>query len=209
MIYSEEKNFLLLRNLKVGSSSMEVELSKVLPENTIVTPIVIDPPANHKPRNYDGFHGHMGVDEVINIIGEEKYNSLETAIFVRNPYHQVLSHFFMTIKVSGIQDWSLHIDNYFNDRLSIPWLTSTRDIYMIGDDIRVKNILFYEKGIEKELNKVLKKINMPYLKINAWEKKFNKDDLKYKDVFSDKHIKIINDSWWWEFENLGYKKDLV
>jgi len=188
---------------------MEVELSRVLPEDAVVTPIVIHPPKYHIPRNYNGFHGHMGVDEVISIIGSEKYSELESAVFVRNPYNQVLSHFFMQIKIGGIKNWRDHVDDYFNNKLMQDWLTSTRDIYTINDKVFVKNILFYELGIEQEINKVLEKVNIPYLTINTWEKKFNEDGIIYSDVFSDKHIKIINDSWWWEFENLGYKKDMV
>ena len=54
MIYSPDHNFLLLKNIKVGGTSLEVELSQVLPNNAIVTPIL---PKNdkHKPRNYAGF----------------------------------------------------------------------------------------------------------------------------------------------------------
>ena len=57
MIFSEKHNFLFIKNMKVGSTSMEVELSKILPDSAIVTKI--NPPnKDHKPRNFRNFVNH-------------------------------------------------------------------------------------------------------------------------------------------------------
>lgn len=188
---------------------MEVELSKILPNNSIITPIFIDPPKNHNPRNYKGFNPHMGYSSLCYKIGKEKVDNMESAVFVRNPYYQVLSHFFMMLKIENLEYSKKYLDLYFENKMSDFWLGSTKNIYTIGGKIAVKNILYYENGIEKEINKILSKIGISNIKIETWEKKFNKNNLSPFDVFDKKHIDIISQECSWEFENLGYKKHIV
>jgi hypothetical protein len=73
MIYSPDHNFLLLKNRKVGGSSLELVLSKILPENAIVTKLTsptntTDPvPTWHKERNYgedNKFYHHIKYEEL-------------------------------------------------------------------------------------------------------------------------------------------------
>ena len=95
MIYSPDHNFLMLKNSKVGGTSLEVELSKVLPENAIVTKI--DPPnSQHRPRNHKGFYNHMPYLEASSILD---LSNTKSYIFVRHPYDTVLSAFFLSNKI--------------------------------------------------------------------------------------------------------------
>ena len=64
MIYSQDHNFLLISNQKVAATSLEMELSKILPLNAIVTPLFPVRP-DHNPRNHkDIFYKHMGYSEI-------------------------------------------------------------------------------------------------------------------------------------------------
>jgi len=74
MILSKDNNFLLLKNQKVGGTSLEISLSMVVPANSIVTPKTSDDPAwaikdekiydGYIPRNYNGFYNHMSYSEI-------------------------------------------------------------------------------------------------------------------------------------------------
>jgi hypothetical protein len=207
MIYSPDNKFLLLKNYKVGSTSMEVELSKILPKNAIVTEI--DPPnPEHKPRNSSGFYNHISYSEI-----KEKINLdvVKCYIFVRHPYTTVLSDFFFTLKLQDIDPLKLDkddllflLDKYF---YGSNWLRSTGYIYRDNlNNSCVDDFLFYENGIENEINRVLPLHGINKIKINTFEKEYRPKHIEYQDMFSKSHIDIINDSWSWEFDNLGYER---
>ena len=213
MIYSPNHKFLLLKNYKVGSSSLEVELSCVLPENAIVTPL--DPPnLKHFPRNYDGgFYHHMKYAEVSNKINLENVKSY---IFVRHPYNTVLSHFFYFLQLTNttlnLNNLKKQVDEYFNKSSNNHWdkfLRSTKDIYTTNNEnpkIMVSDVLKYELGIEKEINKVLPASGINNIKINTFEKKYRPDHLNVENVFTNEHLEKIYNEWSWEFKTFGYKE---
>lgn len=186
---------------------MEVELSKILPKNAIVTEI--DPPnPEHIPRNNSGFYNHICYSEI-----KQKINlkNIKSYVFVRHPYTTVLSDFFFVLKLQGIdylsldqKDVSFLVDKYFSGS---NWLRSTGFIYRDNlNNSCVDEFLFYENGIENEINRILPMHNISPIKINTFEKQYRPKDVKYSDIFLNKHIDMINDSWSWEFENLGYER---
>ena len=97
MIFSPENKFLMIKNYKVGSTSVEVELSKVFSDKAIVTPIL---PMNkkHIPRNYSGFYGHMPYSEI-----KEKIDLFDVKVYTitRNPYDIVLSDIFFRMNLDN------------------------------------------------------------------------------------------------------------
>jgi hypothetical protein len=204
MIYSPEYNFLMIKNIKVGGTSVEVELSKIFSNNSIVTPI--DPPnITHMPRNCDGFYNHMPYSEI-----KDKIDLSNTSIYtiIRNPYDIILSDFFYRLKLKNIDISSLNkkdIDTYTLDYFLSP-MKSTKYLYTENNKILLNDFLFYEKDLEKELNRILSKHNIGNINLNTFEKKYKPKDIKFFDVFSKKQINIINDLWEWEFEYFGYKK---
>jgi hypothetical protein len=222
MIYSPDHNFLLLKNHKVGGTSLEVDLSMVLPDNAIVTPKTSNHPAwklkveklysGYNPRNYDGFYNHISYSEVAEKID---LSDVKSYVFVRHPYDAVLSNFFHRayfIEVSAI--WNKlnkkkqrhYVDLYFNDQLGWNWYRGSKEIYTSEDGIiQVTEILKYEDGIEPEINKILTKHSIKNIEIKAKEKAFRPDGIQFFDVFSEEDLKKIYDSWEWEFKNLGYK----
>jgi hypothetical protein len=227
MIYSPDHKFLLLKNRKVGGSSLEISLSKVLPDNAIVSPLngsknIWDPiPPDHFSRNYKTFifegvqralfYNHISYLEV-----QEKLDlsDVKSYVFVRNPYNSVLSDFFHKMfffkkelvwsELSKEEKNNL-INQYFNDEFG-KWDRGDIGIYLDKNyNILVDKILYYENGIENEINPILKKHNIPEIKINVFDKAHKPKNLTYQDVFLKKHLDLIRKERWWEFKNLNYQ----
>ena len=219
MIYSPEHNFLLLKNHKVGGSSLEVAIAKVIPNNAIVTPINgrdnkwDSKPKDHFERNYgDYFYNHIKYLEIEKKINLSKAKSY---VFVRHPYELVLSDFFhrLFFFFKDINWFLLEqtkkeelVNRYFKDEF-FPWQRSDRLIYLNNNnEILVNKILYYENGIENEINPILKMHGIPEISLNGIKEKSHKPkNIKYYDVFSKEHLNLIKKYWWWEFEYLNYK----
>jgi len=221
MILSKDNNFLLLKNQKVGGTSLEIPLSMVVPANSIVTQKTSDDPAwalkdekiydGYIPRNYNGFYNHMSYSEI-----KEKIDltNVKSYVFVRNPYNAVTSHFFHRLYfIDKNFQWNDLIkkekddliDKYFNNELGWDWHKSNKSIYLSEkNEIQVDEFLFYEKGIESEINKILPKHNIKTIKITAQEKAFRPKNVMPEDVFSNRYLDLIYHEWAWEFKNLGY-----
>jgi hypothetical protein len=208
VIYSKDHNFLLIKNEKVGGTSLEVELSKILPENSIVTPIVPSN-INHIPRNHQNiFYNHISYSEIEELLDLQNVMSY---VIVRNPYDVVLSSFFHTLhnnlkiptyEMKEKTDLSKKVDVYFKECL----LHGTHKLYTKNNKIIVNKILYYENGIENEINKVLIDHNIKPIQITTFEKKHRPPWATYKNMFNKEQIDIINSAWSWEFENLEYDR---
>jgi hypothetical protein len=211
MIYSPDHNFLLLKNIKVGGTSMEVELSQVLPENAVVTPIK---PKNesHVPRNYDKFSNHTSIQEFRSIVND---NNVMSYVFVRNPYDVVLSRFFHILNVLDLvwEDMSadkksMYLDLHFNGKVG--WWsmqTSTKYLYLSSsNDILVNKIFRYEDGTKEQINPVLLSHGIPEISMTTYEKKYRPESIKPSDVFLKEHFDKIESEWFWEIEKFGYSR---
>jgi hypothetical protein len=217
MLYSKDHNFLLLKNHKVGGTSLENDLSKNLPLNAVVTPKTSNHPEwylgedldkEYIPRNFDNFYNHISYEEVSCYID---LTDVLSYVFVRNPYDAVLSHFFHRLKMKNLlNSWEKnkdqYLDKYFNDELGWGWYRSSKNIYTINNEIVVTKILKYENGIEDEINPILNQHGIKSIKLISNEKAFRPSTITPEEVFNKQHFDIINNEWKWEFENLGYKK---
>ena len=209
MIYSYDHDFLMIKNRKVGSSSTEAELSKVLPENAIVT-LVMPAIEGHIARNHIGFYNHMAYSEIAKKIDLSKTTS---AVFVRNPYRSVMSHMFYQINFLSLYDEFMSskenrsniINMYFNDEIRAPWLKSSKNLYTTDGNIDVTHVLKYEEGLAAGLNPVLESLGIPTLSFNTREKSHSPSGIEYQDIFTSDQMEMITDEWLWEFNNLGYK----
>ena len=210
MIYSPDHKFLMLKNFKVGGTSLEVELSKVLPENAIVTEI---DPANseHNPRNYDGFYHHMPYFAASSILD---LSNTKSYIFVRNPYDTVLSMLFYQLKRKNLEWGSFNktqkdniLEQYFFKNIKdFSMIKSTKYIYTIEDDIVVDKVLKYELGIENQMNDILLSHNIKNIRMNTFEKEYREKKYTVENTFKLSHIHQIQSEWSWEFKMFGYDK---
>ena len=199
----------MIKNVKVGGTSLEVELSNVLPDNAIFT--TINPSnSNHNPRNNDGFYNHMPYSEI-----EKKIDlsNVKSYIFVRNPYEVVLSDFFHNLFIykkdyfkTSLEEKHRLLDKYFfvkNNDFSL--IRSTKRLYVSeNNEFQVDKILRYENGIEFEINPILDEHGIKQINMNTFEKSYRTKEIKYQDVFSKDHINEIEKEWHWEFEEFGY-----
>lgn len=208
MIFCDKHKFLLIKNMKVGSTSMEVELSKILPDSATVT--FINPPnKNHKPRNIKNFVNHTSFLEASKALD---LTDVKSYVMVRHPFNMVLSDFFFRSEVMNLGDWNLlsskiqeeFIYKYFNNEFSNgEWFKSTKDLYTIDNRIAVTKILKYENGLEDEINSVLPLHNLPKIKISTYEKQYRPKNVTY-NIFNKEILEMIKHEWSWEFDNLGY-----
>jgi len=209
MIYSQKHNFLLLKNYKVGGTSLEVELSQVLDDSAVVTPIY---PANklHNPRNFGNFYNHITYSEIENLLDKNILNNTETVVFVRNPFDVVLSHMYMSFAWDNIiNPTEKDIDNYFNNDGKLNKITGamSRKIYTKDNKIMAKTIYKYEDGLE-QINKTLKSVNIDLISINSKEKMYKPQNIKPIDIFNLKHLNIISEDWSWEINQFDYDIEL-
>jgi hypothetical protein len=207
MIYSPNHNFLLIKNLKVGGTSLEIDLEKNLPENAIVTPQEPTQPETYIPRNYreHGFSSHSSFNLFKQQLDKINTKNLRSAIFVRNPLDTVLSHFFMAIKFQNIdvKDYKTYVDAYFNNRISTQFLKSTRGLFVDNDysnNVQVSDVLLYENGIENQINQILKEVGIKEIKLTSNEKSWRPKELTPNDVFNKKQIDMIKKEWRWEIK---------
>lgn len=194
--------------MKVGSTSMEVELSKILPASAIVT--FINPPnKDHRPRNMGNFVNHTTYLEASMSLD---LSEVKSYTIVRHPYEMVLSDFFFRKEILNTKWVALSqsekdrlVDYYFSNQFSNgPWMKSTRSIYTVDNKIAVTDILRHELGLEAEINRILPSHNLPKIKINTFEKAYRPEGISYRDVFSKKQLEAIAQEWSWEFDTLGY-----
>jgi hypothetical protein len=221
MIYSPDNNFLLIKNFKVGGTSLEIALSYLLPENAICTPIDFSN-AYHAERNWktDKYElsNHTSYGHAKTVFGEEVINNTVSAVFVRNPYEQVLSWFFHRLNEYNWKfNWNslskeqqdLWVEKFFSETdPHFCMLKSTKKLYTQGDEnlVSVGHVLRYENGLENEINKVLSLIDLPAITIPYKEKNFRPEEVNYLDIFKEEHLKKIQTEWSWEFETFNYQK---
>jgi hypothetical protein len=208
MIFCREHNFLFIKNMKVGSTSIEVELSKILPDSAIITKI--NPPnKDHQPRNFENFRNHASWKEVSESID---LSNVMSYTIVRHPYEIVLSDFFFRPEIrktpwhsiSKIEKERL-VDYYFNGQfMHGSFIKSKKHLYTVDEKIVVSDILRYELGLEDEINRILPKHGLKNIKINTFEKAYRPKNVTYNEIFSRAQLDMISEEWSWEFMNLGY-----
>jgi hypothetical protein len=99
-IVSFEHNFIFVKTQKAAGTSIEIELSKCVEEDAIVTPIW-PPVAGHRPRNFQGssvrgrFENHMSASLIKGYLGDKTFNRMFKFCVEREPVSKCLSHFHM------------------------------------------------------------------------------------------------------------------
>ncbi|MGJ3230793.1 MAG: hypothetical protein ACFE0P_03265 [Oceanicaulis sp.] len=95
-----ERRLIFIKTSKTAGTSIEVELSRRLGPNAVVTPIFPAEPG-HQPRNHLGangearFYNHMTAAEVRALIGEDAFRPCFKFAVEREPVDKCLSHFHM------------------------------------------------------------------------------------------------------------------
>ncbi|MAP85613.1 MAG: hypothetical protein CL979_03445 [Euryarchaeota archaeon] len=104
MLLSHTHKFIFVKTRKTAGTSIEVDLSKFMSDEDIVTPIIPEEPG-HIPRNFqwedrkysskNKFYNHMPAIEIESKVGDRIYNSYFKFCVEREPIDKCVSHYSM------------------------------------------------------------------------------------------------------------------
>lgn len=98
MLVSHKYKFIFIKTRKTAGTSIEIDLSRIMAAEDIVTEIFPEE-VGHSPRNYilgdTEFYNHMSCMEVRAALGERLFNSYFKFCVEREPVDKCLSHYSM------------------------------------------------------------------------------------------------------------------
>jgi len=132
MIFLKKYKLIFIKPTRIAGSSFEVSLSKFAGKDDIITPIFREEVRKkmgfHGPRNYKysimetiflskilfvkslfqkkmprKFYNHMPAEEIKKKLGDKIWNESLKISIIRNPYDQLVSYYFRTIKKNNLQ----------------------------------------------------------------------------------------------------------
>ena len=154
MLVSHKYRFIFIKTVKTAGTSIEVELSKIMADDDIVTKIK-PPVEGHVPRNFDTggktpLYNHMTARDVRAAIGPEMFNGYFKFCVEREPVDKCISHFSMFKNSSFRKMQNVTWDSFVERRL----FPRDHDKYTdFWGRLMVDRILKYET-LEADLAKV-------------------------------------------------------
>ena len=197
MIISYKHNFIFVKTHKTAGTTVQVILGKMLYGNAgpddVVTPIrpieqpMLDKERPYRPMNGGEWEPHTTSANIISVIGREKFDSMFTFCFERNPWEKVVSWYLFHIKVGKVVDKDF--ETWFHDIFVVyrnkypgwPGATDPCDWYMytMNDEVVVDYIGRWET-LQKDFEKICRIIGLefdgiwPYMKKNDWDRNYKK-----------------------------------
>jgi hypothetical protein len=187
-IISFKHNFIFVKTAKTGGTSIEIELSKRLEEDAIVTPIW-PPIKGHKPRNFQrpggDFLTHMSARRIKEYLGEKVFNRMFKFCFEREPVAKCLSHFHMFRNSpyhNNLGTYRKTWAQYCDDK-NFPIDTNKYSEIKDGVPSKIVDVVFPYEKLNSSLREVTEMLKIPGFKLEATA----------KSEFSKKRILTIND----------------
>lgn len=158
MILSEQFRFVFIKTQKTAGTSIEVDLSRRVEAEAIVTPIM---PAvtGHQPRNFRSssgtFRNHMTALQIRSYIGQERWARLFSFCVEREPVAKCISHFHMRRARGTASSWEEYVaaGNFPIDH------DKYTDAEAHGRKIIVSRVLPYEK-LDRDLPALMLTLGM-------------------------------------------------
>ncbi len=173
-IISNKYNFIFVKTTKTAGTSIELELSKLVEDDAVVTPIVPVEPG-HSPRNYSRgrfykpYYNHMPASLIRRYLGSKTYFSKFSFCIERNPITKCISHYHMLANsphhgadASRTLSWADYVD-----RGEFPIdVDKYVDIVDGRRQLIVNEVLAYEE-LPKELARIGLRIGLGAFQVDA------------------------------------------
>lgn len=204
MLISHQYRFIFIKTRKTAGTSIEVDLSRILGEADVVTPIT-PPEDGHVARNYQTprgvFHNHIRARDVRGIVGRKTFNSYFKFCVEREPVDKSVSHFFMRKKSpvhnrnNGEMTWAEYLK-----RRDFP---TDHDKYTdLFGGLIVDRILRYE-DLGNELARVADELGFPFTGLGTKAKSGFRED----HPISRDERRVIYDGFKRSLKYTGYRLD--
>lgn len=205
MIISHKYQFIFIKNMKVAGTSLEVELSPLMGQEDVLTPIS-PPVAGHEARNDAGFKNHMTGAAIREKIDPQIWNSYYKFCIERNPWEKALSHYWMR-KARRKSDMTF--DEYLAGAEGGVFPINYQR-YTEPDDptvVIVDEVLLYE-NLEPSLDSVFSRLGVPFegLKVRA-KVNYRPDRRPYQEVYTPRQASVVANMFAPEIAMHGYRFD--
>jgi hypothetical protein len=229
MIISHKHKFIFIKTKKTAGTSIEIALSKFCGPNDIITPVSPEDEETRRslgypgPQNYKSsiwhynvgdaiewaikgktkrrFYNHISSQNVISLIGREKWNDYYTFCFERNPWDRIISLYYWLNK----SEPRLTIQDFIRSNAPMRLKNGGYKNYTIDDQVVVDKVCKFE-NITEELNAVRKLVGIPEpLDLPRAKSKYRTDKRNYRDILAKEDRSYISKLFHDEINLMGYQ----
>jgi hypothetical protein len=212
MIISHKHKFIFFKTRKTAGSSIQVTLANHCGENDIITGqyrLGVDDDSQSSGLNMDKFytnHPHPILSQTKKFLGDKIWNSYFKFAIVRNPWDLVVSRYYWEIKgklgidncsIEGFREW-VKSGNLPSHDLLYPYLIND-----INDNFIDLDFVGYYENLDKDLEYICNKLNIPGLKLPSLKSGF-RDKIQYTEHYNEETQQIIKDFYKKDIDLLGY-----
>lgn len=198
-IISFEHNFIFVKTAKTAGTSIEIELSKCIEEEAIVTPIW-PPIRGHRPRNFQrpgaDFLTHMSARRIKEYLGETTFNRMFKFCFEREPVAKCLSHFHMArnSRYHNLEGYRKTWAQYCDDK-DFPIDAGKYSEIKDGVPYKIVDVVFPYEELSSSLGRVTEMLKIPGFKLEATAKsEFSKKQILTIDEVEQRQRDAIYDA---------------
>jgi hypothetical protein len=210
MLVSHTAQFIFLKTLKTGGTSVELALQKLfLPQSVMrKQPCFEDETgivgARGEQPSQENYWHHMTALEVYRKLGYRTFNRYRRISIVRNPFDKVLSQFFFRLrKPEGFAADKAKFNDYVRTAKRLP---VDRNIYSIKKIICCTHLMFYER-LQEDFNAVLNELsNGEHRETELGHHKagFRDKTIPYQEYYEPDTSDLVAAAFDFELENFGY-----
>lgn len=173
-IISHQHNFIFVKTRKTAGTSIEVELSKILDHEAIVTP-VIPPVPGHQPRNWrrgilrKPYYNHMPATLIRSALGADRFERMFKFCVEREPVGKCISHFHM-LKNSEIHGARAARDltwERYCDQGDFPIDVEKYSVRTPGSKVRLVDVVIPYETLNASLGDIMSRVGISPFDLNT------------------------------------------
>lgn len=192
MLVSHKFKFIFIKTRKIAGTSIEVDLSKLMGAEDIVTDVFPEE-VGHIPRNYvlnnSKIYNHMSAVEVRKIVGDKLFREYFKFCVEREPVDKCISHYSM-LKNSPFHNATkseLSWDQYVRDG----FFPVDDDKYTDKDGVLLVDKIIRYEDLNSELCSIMQFLGVPFTGLQARAKGIFRDKSTLVDVVPFYQRKLI------------------